>query len=308
MDLQNLEHALKSLRFRGVKGTTGTQASFLQVFSHFPDAHSKVEDLDEIVTKKASFPSAYIITSQTYSRKIDLDVLNALGSFGATSERIGLDIRHWAHLKEVEEPFESSQIGSSAMSYKRNPMRSERLCSLGRYLQNQPKNAGDVYSAQIFERTLDDSANRRLCIPESYLCADACLILLENIVDGLVVYPKVIQRKIDEELPFMATENIIMALVAKGVSRQDAHEEIRVLSHEAARNVKVEGGVNDLIERIKRTKFFEPIVADLDKLLDAKTFIGRCPEQVDRFVREEVEPSLKPYASSMSGVGGEVNV
>ncbi|KAJ6125680.1 adenylosuccinase ade13 [Penicillium sp. IBT 18751x] len=199
MDLRNLERARDDLRFRGVKGTTGTQASFLQIFE---GDHDKVEKLDELVTEKAGFSSAFIISSQTYSRKIDVDVGNALGSFGATCERIGIDIRHLAMLKEVEEPFEKDQIGSSAM---RNPMRSERLCSLGRHLQNLPKDGLDTYSAQWFERSLDDSAIRRISIPELYLCADACLILLNNVSSGFVVYPEVIKRRVNDELPFMAT-------------------------------------------------------------------------------------------------------
>ncbi|KAJ5324970.1 hypothetical protein N7476_003570 [Penicillium atrosanguineum] len=205
MDLRNLERARDDLRFRGVKGTTGTQASFLQIFE---GDHDKVEKLDELVTEKAGFSSAFIISSQTYSRKIDVDVGNALGSFGATCERIGIDIRHLAMLKEVEEPFEKDQIGSSAMAYKRNPMRSERLCSLGRHLQNLPKDGLDTYSAQWFERSLDDSAIRRISIPELYLCADACLILLNNVSSGFVVYPEVIKRHVNDELPFMATENV----------------------------------------------------------------------------------------------------
>ncbi|CAG8022803.1 unnamed protein product [Penicillium salamii] len=297
MDLRNLERARDDLRFRGVKGTTGTQASFLQIFN---GDHAKVESLDELVTEKAGFSSAFIISSQTYSRKIDVDVGNALGSFGATCERIGIDIRHLAMLKEVEEPFEKDQIGSSAMAYKRNPMRSERLCSLGRHLQNLPKDGLDTYSAQWFERSLDDSAIRRISIPELYLTADACLILLNNVSSGFVVYPEVIKRRVNDELPFMATENIIMACVAKGLSRQDAHEEIRVLSHQAADNVKKQGKDNDLIERIRRTAFFEPIIAQLDTLLDASTFVGRAPQQVEKFTSTEVAAAIKPYASTIA--------
>ncbi|EED15531.1 adenylosuccinate lyase Ade13, putative [Talaromyces stipitatus ATCC 10500] len=296
MDLRNLERARKDLRFRGVKGTTGTQASFLQIFN---GDHAKVEKLDELVTQKAGFESAFIISGQTYSRKIDVDVANALGSFGSTCERIGGDIRHLAMLKEVEEPFEKDQIGSSAMAYKRNPMRSERLCSLGRHLQNLPKDALDTYSAQWFERSLDDSAIRRISLPELYLCADACLILLNNVTSGFVVYPEVIRRRVQEELPFMATENIIMACVAKGLSRQDAHEEIRVLSHQASDNVKKQGKSNDLIDRIRRTEFFAPIIPQLDSLLDPATFIGRAPQQVEKFVATEVEEVLRPYREKL---------
>ncbi|KAE8378384.1 Cullin repeat-like-containing domain protein [Aspergillus bertholletiae] len=297
MDLRNLERARDDLRFRGVKGTTGTQASFLQIFD---GDHSKVEQLDELVTQKAGFDSAFIISSQTYSRKIDVDVGNALGSFGSTCERIGIDIRHLAMLKEVEEPFEKDQIGSSAMAYKRNPMRSERLCSLGRHLQNLPKDALDTYSAQWFERSLDDSAIRRISIPELYLSADACLILLNNVTSGFVVYPEVIKRRVNDELPFMATENIIMACVKKGLSRQDAHEEIRVLSHQAADNVKKHGKDNDLLERIRRTAFFNPILGELDTLLDPSTFVGRAPQQVEKFTSTEVKKALEPYSSAVA--------
>ncbi|KAL4985396.1 Cullin repeat-like-containing domain protein [Aspergillus falconensis] len=285
MDLRNLERARDDLRFRGVKGTTGTQASFLQIFN---GDHAKVEQLDELVTKKAGFDSAFIISSQTYSRKIDVDVANALGSFGSTCERIGIDIRHLAMLKEVEEPFEKDQIGSSAMAYKRNPMRSERLCSLGRHLQNLPKDALDTYSAQWFERSLDDSAIRRISIPELYLCADACLILLNNVTSGFVVYPEVIKRR------------VIMACVKKGLSRQDAHEEIRVLSHQASDNVKKHGKNNDLLDRIRRTEFFAPILGELDALLDPSTFVGRAPQQVEKFTSTEVKKALQPYETFLA--------
>jgi adenylosuccinate lyase len=254
-----------------------------------------VEQLDELVTKKAGFDSAYIISSQTYTRKVDADVLNALSSFGATCEHIGQAIRLLASFKELEEPFESTQIGSSAMAYKRNPMRSERLCSLGRKLRNLSADASATYAAQWMERTLDDSAIRRMCIPQAFLCADASLILLNNISSGLVVYPAVISKRVQAELPFMATENIIMALVKKGVSRQDAHEEIRVLSHQAGAEVKQHGRDNDLIERIRKTDFFKPIVGDLDQLLKPETFTGRAPEQVETFYEREVSKALKKY-------------
>ena len=298
MDLRNIERARTDLRFRGVKGTTGSQASFLQIFN---GDHDLVDKLDELVTKKAGFDHApaYIISSQTYSRKIDLDVSNALASFGATCQRIGGDIRHLAMFKELEEPFEKDQIGSSAMAYKRNPMRSERICSLGRKLASLNKTTSDTYAAQWFERTLDDSAVRRIDLPEMFLCGDALLILLDNVSSGLVVYPAVIQKRIDEELPFMATENVIMAIVAKGGSRQDAHEHVRVLSHEAAAVVKGQGGSNDLIERIKKDDFFKPIIGGINTLLDATTFIGRCPQQVEKFMTLEVEPALKPYEAAV---------
>jgi adenylosuccinate lyase len=251
-----------------------------------------------LVTKKAGFESAYIISSQTYTRKVDTDILNALGSFGATCENIGQSIRLLASFKEIEEPFESTQIGSSAMAYKRNPMRSERLCALGRKLRNLSMDASATYAAQWMERTLDDSAIRRMCLPQSFLCADASLILLNNIGSGLVVYPAVIRKRVDAELPFMATENIIMALVKKGVSRQDAHEEIRVLSHLAGAMVKQHGRDNDLIDRIRKTDFFKPIWGELDSLLDAQTFIGRSPEQVEAFYEREVKKALKSYVDA----------
>ena len=302
MDLRNIERARSDLRFRGVKGATGTQATFLSLFK---GDHSKVEELDELVTKKAGFESHFIITSQTYSRKIDLDVLNALGSFGATCERIFGDVRRLASLKELEEPFEADQIGSSAMAYKRNPMRSERVCSLGRKLQNLPMDAIQTYAHQWFERTLDDSAIRRISLPESFLCADALLQILDNVVAGFVVYPAVIRRRMHEELPFMATENIIMALHEKGISRQDAHEEIRVLSHKASDTVKKEGKDNDLVERIRRKKFFEPIIGDLDRLLDPSSFVGRAPQQVERFTEPggEVQRALEKYGEAVKHSG-----
>ncbi len=297
MDLRNLERVRDDLRFRGAKGTTGTQASFLAIFDG--DA-SKVKKLDELVTKKAGFKSAYSISTQTYTRKVDVDVGNAFSSFGATCQHIGGDIRHLAMLKEIEEPFEKDQIGSSAMAYKRNPMRSERICSLGRHLANLNKDFTDTYAAQWLERSLDDSAIRRISIPETYLCADSLLILLNNVFSGLVVYPSVIQRRINDELPFMATENIIMALCAKGQSRQEAHEHIRQLSHEAAAQVKDHGKDNDLIERISRHTYFAPIRDELPRLLNAKTFVGLAPLQVEDFISGEVNEALAKYADYLA--------
>ncbi|KAJ1560103.1 hypothetical protein HK405_008212 [Cladochytrium tenue] len=293
MDLRNLSRARADLRFRGVKGTTGTQASFLSLFA---GDHGKVERLDELVTEMAGFPRAYAVTGQTYSRKVDLDVLAALASFGASAHKMCSDIRILASLKELEEPFEKDQIGSSAMAYKRNPMRSERVCSLARHLMTLVANAQQTAAVQWLERTLDDSANRRISIPEAFLTADIVLTLLNNIVDGLVVYPRVIQRRIAQELPFMATENFIMFMVkSAGADRQQCHEEIRVLSHQAARVVKEEGGENDLVERIRTTPYFAPLVPHLDALLDPTTFVGRAPEQVDSFLAKEVTPALEPY-------------
>ncbi|KAF2716393.1 Adenylosuccinate lyase [Polychaeton citri CBS 116435] len=308
MDLRNLERVRDDVLnyFRGVKGTTGTQGSFLTIFK---GDHDKVQQLDDLVTKKAGFKEAEISTAQTYSRKIDVDVIHVLSSLGATCERIGGDIRHLAMFKELEEPFEKDQIGSSAMAYKRNPMRSERMCSLGRALQEFSGSVERTYAQQWLERSLDDSAIRRLTLPQSYLCADACLQLLSNISFGLVVYPAVIKKRIDAELPFMATENFIMAIVDKGYSRQDAHEEIRVLSHQAAALVKQEGKDNDLIERIKVSEFFKPILPELDRLMDPSTFIGRSPQIVERLVEKKVKPALEKYQAELKEMGvAELNV
>ncbi|KAF7421114.1 adenylosuccinase ade13 [Pleurotus ostreatus] len=288
-DLRNLLRAREDIGFRGVKGTTGTQASFLALFD---GDHDKVEQLDELVTKLSGFEYSYPVTSQTYSRKIDIDVLTPLASLGATAHKIATDIRLLANLKEIEEPFESTQIGSSAMAYKRNPMRCERVCSLARHLMILPQNALMTASVQWFERTLDDSANRRITIPEAFLTADIVLSTLQNISEGLVVYPKVIARRIAQELPFMATENIIMALVKNGGDRQEAHEKIRVLSHEAAHQVKQLGLENDLIDRVKSDPYFDPIKDQLEQLLDPATFVGRAPQQVDKFIKDWVVPAL----------------
>ncbi|KAF8200342.1 L-Aspartase-like protein [Pholiota molesta] len=289
-DLRNFQRVRDDLGFRGVKGTTGTQASF---FTLFDGDHEKVEQLDELVTKLSGFEYAYPVTSQTYSRKIDADVLAPLASLGATAHKIATDIRLLANLKEIEEPFESTQIGSSAMAYKRNPMRSERVCSLSRHLMVLHQNALMTSSVQWFERTLDDSANRRITLPEAFLTADIVLSTLQNISEGLVVYPKVIARRIAQELPFMATENVIMAIVKKGGDRQEAHEKIRVLSHQAGYQVKQLGLENDLIERIRADPYFDPIKPDLDALLNPASFIGRAPEQVDNFLTKWVVPALE---------------
>ncbi|TPX30215.1 adenylosuccinate lyase [Synchytrium microbalum] len=307
IDLRNMQRARDDLRFRGVKGTTGTQASFMALFD---GDHEKIEALDKRVTEMAGFPSAFIVTGQTYSRKVDLDALASLASFGATAHKMATDLRLLQNLKEIEEPFEKDQIGSSAMAYKRNPMRCERICSLARHLMVLIGNAQQTAALQWLERTLDDSANRRITIPEAFLTADIILTLIQNVSEGLVVYPKVIGRRISQELPFMATENIIMAMVKAGGDRQVCHEEIRVLSHQAGRTVKEEGGENDLIERVRKTEYFKPIWAQLDSLLDPTTFVGRAPQQVDRFLAEEVTPALAPYKAMLEkGVKQEeVNV
>ncbi|KZT25053.1 adenylosuccinate lyase [Neolentinus lepideus HHB14362 ss-1] len=307
-DLRNIKRARDDIGFRGVKGTTGTQASFLTLFD---GDHDKVEALDKRVTELMGFTYAYPVTSQTYSRKIDIDVLAPLASFGATAHKIATDLRLLANLKEVEEPFESTQIGSSAMAYKRNPMRSERICSLARHLMVLHQNALMTASVQWFERTLDDSANRRITLPEAFLTADIVLTTLQNVSEGLVVYPKVIARRIAQELPFMATENIIMAVVKAGGDRQEAHEKIRVLSHEAAHQVKHLGLENDLIERVRKDPYFDPIKAQLDDLLNPQSFVGRAPEQVDKFLKEWVEPALadSEFSSALQkGTKAELNV
>uniref|UniRef100_A0A9J7XM91 Adenylosuccinate lyase n=1 Tax=Cyprinus carpio carpio TaxID=630221 RepID=A0A9J7XM91_CYPCA len=296
MDMRNLQRAREDLRFRGVKGTTGTQASFLQLFQ---GDHEKVEELDRKVTEMAGFKKSYLVTGQTYSRKVDIDSLCVLASLAATVHKICTDIRLLANLKEIEEPFEKEQIGSSAMPYKRNPMRAERCCSLARHLMALVSDPLQTAAVQWLERTLDDSANRRISLPESFLTADIILSTLQNITEGLVVYPKVIERHIRHELPFMATENIIMAMVKAGGNRQDCHEKIRVLSQQAAAVVKQEGGDNDLLARVQADPYFAPIIGQLDSILDPKTFIGRAPQQVTRFLSEEVRPVLEPYKSKM---------
>lgn len=292
MDLRNLIRARDDLRFRGVKGTTGTQASFLNLFD---GDHEKVEKLDQLVTEMAGFKNHYIVTGQTYSRKVDLDCLSALGSLGASVHKICTDIRLLANQKEIEEPFEKDQIGSSAMPYKRNPMRSERCCSLARHLMVLVGDAQQTAATQWLERTLDDSANRRIILAEAFLTADIVLSTLQNVCEGLVVYPKVIARHIRQELPFMASENIIMAIVKAGGNRQECHEKIRVLSQESGAVVKEQGGDNDLVDRIKNCEYFAPIHSKLDAILDATTFTGRAPQQVSRFISEEVRPALESF-------------
>jgi len=298
MDEQNLRKTRDDLRFRGVKGTTGTQASFLQLFE---GDHDKVKQLDAKVTAKAGFQRSYAVTGQTYTRKVDADVIYRLSSLGATAHKIATDIRLLASRKEIEEPFESTQIGSSAMAYKRNPMRCERICSLARHLISLVQSPLNTAAVQWMERTLDDSANRRITLAEGFLTADAVLQTLQNVTEGMVVYPKVIGRYIANELPFMATENFIMAMVKAGGDRQECHEQIRVLSHQAGDKVKMEGLDNDLIERIKANPYFAPIHADLEKLMDPATFVGRAPQQVEEFLSEEVYPILEPYKGQLDG-------
>ncbi|KAI1199938.1 L-Aspartase-like protein [Nemania serpens] len=299
-DLQAIEQVRADLRFRGAQGTTGTQASFLEIFQG--DA-SKCDQLNTLLCTKLGFPSCYDISTQTYTRKVDLVIANAVAGLGATAQKICGDIRHLANWKEIEEPFEQSQIGSSAMAYKRNPMRSERVYSLARELMSKPANFANTLSDQWAERTLDDSAIRRMDIPDMFLLAESILLGLDNITDGLVVYPKRIQSRVLEELPFMITESIIMKLVAKGASRQEAHEEIRVLSHQAGSVVKNEGKPNDLVSRIRNTEFFKPIWGELDTMLDPRLYTGRSVDIVERYcgVGGPVTLKLAPYIKYITG-------
>ncbi|XP_074647137.1 adenylosuccinate lyase-like [Tubulanus polymorphus] len=304
MDLHNIEHALENIKFRGAKGTTGTQASFLALFE---GNHEKVETLDKLVAEMAGFKKTYPVTGQTYSRKVDVECLMVLSNLGATIHKICSDIRLLASMKEIEEPFEKDQIGSSAMPYKRNPMRSERCCSLARHLMCLIQDPLMTASVQWMERTLDDSANRRICIAEAYLTADIVLNTLQNISEGLVVYPKVIEKHIRQELPFMATENILMAVVKAGGNRQVCHEEIRKLSQQAAAIVKEQGGENNLIELIRASHYFRPVHDQLDEIVNPKGFIGRCPQQVTKFLEEDVKPALTSYAHGFEGIA-ELNL
>jgi adenylosuccinate lyase len=291
MDLEAVDFARLGLWFRGVKGTTGTQSSFLRLFE---GDHAKVRALDELVAKKMGFENVYPVTGQTYSRKADAQILAVLSGIAQTAHKFANDLRLLANLKEIEEPFEKSQIGSSAMAWKRNPMRAERMTGLARVVMALSPAAAATAAEQWLERTLDDSAARRIVIGEGFLGADAILRLYQNIVEGLVVYPKMIARHIDEELPMMATENIMMAAVKVGGDRQVLHEKIRRHSHEAARQVKAEGGVNDLIERLKGDPAFAKV--DIDAELQPSRFIGRAPEQVDEFLAQYIRPILEANA------------
>jgi len=290
MDFEELCRFESTLKFRGVKGTTGTQASFLTLFD---GDHEKVKALDRAVAAKMGFDDVFPVTGQTYTRKIDAQVSSILSGLGQSLHKLANDIRLLQHLKEIEEPFESGQVGSSAMAYKRNPMRSERLTALCRFLMSNALSPAMTAAEQWFERTLDDSANKRISIPQAFLAADAALIVANNICNGLVVYPKVIARHISEELPFMVTENIIMEAVKKGGDRQEVHERIRVHSMEAGKRVKADGGANDLLERIAADPAFGMTGDDLAALMDVSLFVGRAPEQVGEFVSDYVNPAME---------------
>ncbi len=295
MDLQEIEHRLETLPFRGVKGTTGTQASFLALFD---GSHTKVKQLDKAVSTAFGFKKTCAVTGQTYQRKIDALVVNTLASVAQSAHKMCNDIRLLANLKEIEEPFEKSQIGSSAMAYKRNPMRCERATSLSRLVLSLASSPQMTASEQWLERTLDDSANRRVVIPEAFLAVDGILQILINVTSGLVVYPKVIAARVAAELPFMATENILMAAVKAGGNRQELHEKIRLHSQAAASQVKDLGKHNDLVGRLRADIAFAEI--DFDKILHPEAYIGRAPQQVDEFIRDVVAPLRKKYRKELN--------
>ena len=304
LDLEDLEYVLGTMKLLGSKGTTGTQASFLELFDGDQET---IDKIDPMIAEKMGFKECYPVSGQTYSRKVDTRVANILAGIAASAHKMSNDIRLLQHLKEVEEPFEKSQIGSSAMAYKRNPMRSERIASLSRYVMVDALNPAITSATQWFERTLDDSANKRLSIPEGFLAIDGLLDLCLNVVDGLVVYPKVIEKHMMAELPFMATENIMMDAVKAGGDRQELHERIRELSMEAGKTVKVEGKDNNLLELIAADPAFNLSLEDLQKSMDPKKYIGRAKEQTERFVNTVVQPILNSH-KELLGVKAEINV
>ncbi len=304
MDYVNLMHAKETIKLRGVKGTTGTQASFMELFG---GDEEKVKELEKRVIGKLGYDKVYGVTGQTYPRKMDYNILCVLSQIAQSAYKFSNDIRLLQHMKEIEEPFAKKQIGSSAMAYKRNPMRSERIGALARYVISLPTNSAITSSTQWFERTLDDSANRRIVNAQAFLAVDAILNVYMDVAENLVVYDKIIARHIRAELPFMATENIIMACVKAGGNRQDLHERIRQLSMEAGRNVKVEGGENNLIQLIKEDETFKAVWDRLDEILEAKNFIGRAPAQTVEFIANEIDPILKKHADLL-GDKGDVQI
>jgi len=295
MDLKEVEHRLDTLPFRGIKGTTGTQASFLALFD---GNQNKVDRLDKMVAAAFGFKNICAVTGQTYQRKIDTLAINALASIAQSAQKLCTDLRLLANLKEIEEPFEKSQVGSSAMAYKRNPMRCERVTALSRFVLSLATSPAMTASQQWFERTLDDSANRRLVIPEAFLAVDGILEILTNVLDGLVVYPRVIASHVSAELPFMATENILMAAVKAGGNRQKIHEKIRQHSHEAAAQVKQLGESNDLIDRLKADAAFAKV--DFAKVLNPKDYVGLAPHQVDMFIKQVATPAIRKYKQQLN--------
>src|SRR5262245_32367691 len=295
LDLAEIEHRIASLRARSIKGTTGTQASFLALFH---GDHAKVRQLERLIANKLGFEDSYTVTGQTYTRKVDSQIVDVLSGVSQSAHKMATDLRLLASRKEIEEPFEADQIGSSAMAYKRNPMRSERICGLARFVMSLQSSAAATTAVQWMERTLDDSANRRLVLPQAFLAVDAILILLQNITAGLVVYPKVIAANLNEELPFMATENILMAAVQAGGDRQELHERIRRHSQEAAQRVKQEGLANDLMERLQHDQAFMEV--DIAAVMNPRQFVGRAPEQVDEFIADVVEPIRRRFADQVA--------
>ena len=304
LDLEDLEYVISTMKLLGSKGTTGTQASFLELFDGDQET---IDKIDPMIAEKMGFKECYPVSGQTYSRKVDTRVLNVLAGIAASAHKMSNDIRLLQHLKEVEEPFEKSQIGSSAMAYKRNPMRSERIASLSRFVMVDALNPAITSATQWFERTLDDSANKRLSIPEGFLAIDGILDLCLNVVDGLVVYPKVIEKRLMSELPFMATENIMMDAVKAGGDRQELHERIRELSMESGRNVKGDGKDNNLLELIAADPAFNLSLDELKKTMDPAKYVGRAKEQTDAFLAKVVRPILDSH-KEMLGVKAEINV
>ena len=304
LDLDDLNYMIDSMMVLGSKGTTGTQASFLELFE---GDHEKIKELENKIAKKMGFEKCFPVSGQTYSRKMDTRVLNVVAGIAASAHKFSNDIRLLQHLKEIEEPFEKNQIGSSAMAYKRNPMRSERIASLANYVMVTALNPAITSATQWFERTLDDSANKRLSVPECFLAIDGILDLYLNVVDGLVVYPKVIEKRLMSELPFMATENIMMDAVKAGGDRQEMHEKIRTLSMEAGKNVKEKGLDNNLLELIANDPSFNMSLEDLQKTMDPSKYVGRSPEQVEEFLRDEIQPILDANKEIL-GLTATINV
>jgi len=305
MDLEEVEHRISTLALLGSKGTTGTQASFLELFE---GNHEKVKLLEEKIAREMGFAAVVPVSGQTYSRKLDYNVVSTLAGVAQSASKFATDLRLLCHLKEVEEPFEANQIASSAMPYKRNPMRCERICSLARYVIVDVGNPAVTAATQWFERTLDDSANKRLSVPEAFLAVDAILNIWANVVSGLVVRPKVIEKHVLEELPFMASENIMMDAVKRGGDRQALHERIRVLSQEAGRNVKELGLPNNLIDLMAADPAFGMTKEELSAHLNPAAYIGRCPEQVEEFLRDEIDPALEKYAGALDRGDTELKV
>ena len=304
LDLEEVDHTISQIRLLGSKGTTGTQASFLELFD---GDYEKVDRLDPIIAEKMGFASCYPVSGQTYSRKVDTFVVNTLAGIAASAMKMATDIRLLQHLKEVEEPFEKTQIGSSAMAYKRNPMRSERICSLARFVMTDVMNPAMTSGSQWFERSLDDSANKRLSIPEAFLAVDGILDLTINVTDGLKVYPKVIEKRLEAELPFMATENIMMDEVKRGGDRQELHERIRELSMQAGRRVKEEGLENNLLDLIAEDEMFHVTRAELEDYIDPKRYIGCAPHQVENYLAVVIGPILRDNQEAL-GLKAEINV